>query len=182
MKPDRWEREEQEMTGGITMKRLMVVPLVLGALMLGVTPAAAGPPEEASGDWTYVVDLDGLTFREAGNSLFVYGTEHSTFTGTFEGTADDEFVLVCHQKGPESVMNFVKGTIMFTGTVGGHEGDLAMNFVGKQDSTTCNPSGAMWSGTWVISGGSGELADLNGHGTWTGPSFDLDYTGEIHFS
>jgi len=34
----------------------------------------------------------------------------------------------------------------------------------------------------VILGGTGELPDLHGHGTWTGPSFDLDYAGEIHVS
>lgn len=163
------------------MKRLTLVPLMLGALMLGVAPAAAGPPEEAGGEWTYVPDLAGLTFRTAGNTTFVEGTEASTFTGTFEGTSNDEFVVVCHQKGPDS-MNFVKGTIAFTGEVGGHVGDLTMKFIGKQDSTTCDPSGAIWFGTWVIIGGTGELADLHGHGTWTGPSFDLDYTGKIHFS
>jgi hypothetical protein len=163
------------------MKRLLLVPLVVCALVLGVTPAVAGPPEEAAGDWTYMPDLAGLTFREAGNNLFISGTEVSTFTGTFEGTSDDEFVVVCHRKGPESAMNFVKGTIDFTGEVDGRAGDLTMKFVGKQDSTTCDPSGAIWSGTWVILGGTGELADLHGHGEWTGPSFDLDYNGYIHF-
>jgi hypothetical protein len=165
----------------IPMKRRLLVPLVLCALVLGVTPAVAGPPEEAAGDWTYVVDPSGITFREAGNSLFISATEVSTFTGTFVGTSADEFVVVCHQKGPDSVMNFVKGTVEFTGEVAGRAGDLTMKFRGKQDSTTCNPSGAIWYGTWVILGGTGELADLHGNGEWSGPSFDLDYTGHIHF-
>ncbi|MGI9577878.1 MAG: DUF3224 domain-containing protein [Microthrixaceae bacterium] len=164
------------------MKRLLMVPLVMCALMLGVTTAAAGPPEEASGDWTYVPDLAGLTFRTAGNTTFVEGTEVSTFNGTFEGTSDDEFVVVCHQKGLESYMNFVKITIEFTGEVEGRAGELTMKATGKQDSTTCDPSGAIWSGKWVILGGTDELADLHGNGTWSGPSFDLDYTGKIHFN
>ena len=163
------------------MKRLLLIPLVLCALMLGVTTALAGPPEQASGDWTYVPDLDGLTFRTAGNTTFVHGTEVSTFTGTFVGTSDDEFVVVCHQKGPESFKNFGKITINFTGEVDGRVGGLTMKITGKQDSTTCDPSGAIWSGKWVIVGGTGELTDLHGNGTWTGPSFDLDYTGKIHF-
>lgn len=163
------------------MKRLLLVPLVLCALILGVAPAMAGPPEEAAGDWTYMPDLGGLTFRTAGTNTFVYGTEVSTFTGTFAGTSNDEFVVVCHQKGPESFMNFVKGTIEFTGEVDGRAGDLTMKVTGKQDSTTCDPSGAIWSGKWVIVGGTDELAELHGNGAWTGPSFDLDYTGQIHF-
>jgi hypothetical protein len=164
------------------MKRLLLIPLVLCALMLGVTPAAAGPPEGASGKWTYEVDLGGLTFRTAGNNTFAHGTEVSTFTGTLVGTSDDDFVVVCHQKGPESFMNFVKITIDFTGEVDGRVGGLTMKATGKQDSTTCDPSGAIWFGKWVIVGGTGELADLHGNGAWTGPSFDLDYTGKIHFN
>lgn len=166
----------------LSLKRPMLVPLVLGALMLGATPAAAGPPEEASGGWTYYVpDPAAITFRTAGNATFILGTEVSTFTGTFEGTSSDEFVVICHQKGSESVTNFVKGTIAFTGTVDGQAGELTMKFVGKQASTTCDPSGAIWSGTWVIIGGSGDLNGLHGRGTWTGPSSDLDYRGQIHF-
>jgi len=154
----------------------------LCVFMLGITAAVAGPPEEASGDWTYTVDLSGLTFRTVGNTTFVHGVQVSTFTGTFVGTSYDEFVVVCHQKGPESFMNFVKATNEFTGEVDGRVGGFTMKGTGKQHSTTCDPSGAIWSGKWVILGGTGELADLHGHGAWTGPSFDLDYTGTIHFN
>ena len=165
------------------MKRILLVPLVLCALVFGATSAVAGPPEEASGEWTYVPDLAGLTFRTAGNTTFVQGTEVSTFTGTLNGTAEDEFVVVCHQTGPESFMNFVKITIAFTGSVDGSEfGEMTMKATGKQDSTTCDPSGAIWSGKWVILGGSGGLADVHGNGDWTGPSFNLEYTGKFHFS
>lgn len=165
------------------MKRLLLIPLMLCGLVLGIAPLAlAAPPSEASGDWKYVPDLSGLTARTAGNNTFVSGTEISTFTGAFEGTSDDEFVVVCHQKGPESFMNWVKITIDFTGVVDGRAGDMTMKATGKQDSTTCDPSGAIWSGTWVIIGGTGALSDLHGVGTWSGPSFDLDYSGQIHFT
>ena len=163
------------------MKRLLLIVLVLCTLVLGGVPAVAESPVEASGEWTYVPDLGGLTFREAGNTTFVYGTEVSTFTGTFMGTSDDEFVVVCHEKGPESFMNYVKITLEFTGEVDGRVGDLTIQALGKQDSTTCDPSEALWFGNWVIIGGTGELSDLHGTGTWTGPSFDLDYAGKIHF-
>ncbi len=128
-----------------------------------------------------MVDLDGLTFRTAGNTTFIHSTSNSTFTGSFAGTSSDEFVVVCHQKGPESVTNFGKLTINFTGEVDGRVGGMTMKATGKQDSTTCDPSGAIWYGKWVILGGTGELAQLHGNGEWTGPSFNLDYTGIIHF-
>lgn len=79
-------------------------------------------------------------------------------------------------------MNYVKLTIEFTGEVNGSEGSLTMKALGKQDSDTCEPSDATWFGTGVIIGGTGELAGLHGNGTWTGPSFDLDYAGRIHSS
>ena len=165
------------------MRRLIILAMAVGLLMtVSVGMATAKPAEKASGDWTYVPDLGGLTSRTAGNTTFVYGTEVSTFTGTFEGTSTDDFVVVCHQKAPDSFMNFVKITIDFTGEVDGRVGGLTMKATGKQDSTTCDPSGAIWSGKWVIVGGTGDLVDLHGHGTWTGPSFDLDYTGKIHFN
>lgn len=163
------------------MKRLLLILLVLCALVLGVMPAMAGSTEEVSGEWTYVPDLDGLTFRTVGNTTFVHGTEVSMFTGTFAGTSSDEFLVVCHQKGPESFRNFAKITIEFTGEVDGRVGSLTIKARGRQSSTTCDPSDAIWYGTWVIVGGTGELTGLRGHGRWTGPSFDLDYTGRIHF-
>jgi hypothetical protein len=163
------------------MKRLLLIPLVCCALMLAITPAAASPSEEASGEWTYEVDLASLTVRTAGNTTFIYGTSNSKFTGSFAGTSSDEFVVVCHEKGPESVMNFGKLTINFTGEVDGRVGSMTIKARGKQESTTCDPSGAIWYGEWVIVGGTGGLVDLHGNGEWTGPSFDLDYSGKIHF-
>jgi hypothetical protein len=165
----------------IVLKRLLLIPLLLSMVVLGAAPAVASPPQEAAGEWTYVPDLAGLTFRPAGNATFIHGSEDSTFTGTFEGTSYDEFVVRCIQKGPETVLNTGKLMIEFTGEVDGRVGGLTIMALGKQDSTTCGPSGAIWYGTWVILGGSGELANLHGHGTWTGPSLALDYAGEIHF-
>jgi len=165
------------------MKRLLLIPIVLCALILGVTPAGAEPPEEASGEWAYAPDLGGITSRTAGNTTFLYGTEVSTFTGTIVGTSNDDWVVVCHQKGPESVMTSIRLTVEFTGEVAGRVGSFTMKASGKQDSTVCAPVGATWYGKWVIIGGTGELADLHGNGEWTGPDniFKWGYTGKIHF-
>ncbi len=161
------------------MKRLLTIPLVTCALLVGAAPAMAGPPSDAEGEWTYF--LTGLELREAGNTTFAYGTERSFFDGTFDGEADDTFVVVCHAMRTGMFQTSVNGTIDFTGNVEGQEGTMTMRFVGKQTSTVCGPSDAVWTGTWTVVNGEGDLADLHGHGTWTGPSFDLDYAGRIHF-
>jgi hypothetical protein len=154
--------------------------MVLCALALGATPAAATPPEGAAGDWTYTVNPDELAFRTAGTNTFISGPQYSTLTGTFDGTSVDQFVVVCHQKAPDLVESFVTLATEFTGEVNGLVGTMTMKSVGKETSTTCNPSPAVWHGTWVSIGGTGGLADLHGHGQWWGPSFDVDYSGQIH--
>ncbi|SEI96924.1 hypothetical protein [Demequina mangrovi] len=161
------------------MKKLLALPLVAAALIVAAPPAMAGPPSDAEGEWTYGVT--GIDFRYAGNTTFAYGTEHSYFTGTFDGESDDEFVVICHEMRTGMFNNWVRGTIDFTGSVEGRDGTMTMKFVGKQTSTTCDPSDAIWNGTWTVVGDEGDLADLHGQGTWTGPSFDLDYAGRIHF-
>jgi len=132
----------------------------------------ASPPEPASGSWTYVVTSIEDTKYADGNT-FRYGEEIGTWTGTFTGTSFDYFEVVIHPKG------FVtcQGRIAFTGDVNGASGTLEIIFIGKKDLAV-----NLWSGKWVILGGTGDLAGLQGRGTWEGPSFDLDYEGWIHFN
>jgi len=163
------------------MKRLLLIPLALFALMLSVTPAGAEQPEDAAGEWAYAPEVTGV--RTAGNTTFIYGTEVGTFTGTFEGTSNDEWVVVCHQKGPESFMTSIRITVEFIGKVDGRDGGFTMKASAKQESTACGPTGAIWYGKWVIISGTGDLADLHGNGEFGGPDnlFKLGYTGKIHF-
>ena len=141
---------------------LMSVPAVL---------IHATPRKVASGTWTYVVTSIEVT-KTANGNIFKYGEEIGTWTGTFEGTSFDYFEVIVHPKG------FVtcQGRIAFDGTVNGESGTMDILFVGKKDLVT-----GLWSGKWVILGGTGGLANLQGRGMWDGPSFDLDYSGWIHF-
>ena len=134
----------------------------------------ASPPEPASGSWTYVVTSIEDTKYADGNT-FRYGEEIGTWTGTFTGTSLDYFEVVIHPKG------FVtcQGRIAFTGDVNSASGTLEIIFIGKK--YPASPEG-LWSGKWVILGGTGDLAGLQGRGTWEGPSFYLDYEGWIHFN
>lgn len=156
------------------MKYRRLIALMALVFTLVLAPAVlsyAMPPEPASGTWTYVLTHLEVT-KEAGDNIFRYGEEIGTWHGTFEGTSEDYFELVVHPKG------FVtcQGRIDFEGSVNGRSGTMVILFVGKKNLET-----GLWSGKWVILNGAGDLVNLRGHGTWDGPSFSLEYAGQIHF-
>jgi len=155
-------------------KKLSALIICIVALlpMLLIPAAYATPSEPASGTWAYTVTHIEDT-KVAGGNTFRYGEEIGTWTGTFVGTSFDYFELVVHPSG------FVtcQGQINFEGTVNGDKsGTMVILFVGKK-----NLEINLWSGKWVILSGTGDLANLRGKGTWEGPSFNLDYSGQIHF-
>ncbi len=160
------------------MKRLLGIPMMVGALLMGTVPASAGPPNTASGDWDYVpTSID--VVPGPGQTTFIYGEDTGTWLGTFVGTSTEEFVIVNHAK---AGFNFYSGVIEFTGSVDGQQGTLTIKTNGKQDPGTVQPGPGLWFGRWVIVGGTGGLANLHGQGTFTGPSLSLDYVGRYHFS
>ena len=63
--------------------------------------------------------------------------------------------------------------------VGGKSGGLEMYVIGDRPDKKTD-----WEGTWVITDGTGELADLKGEGDWWGPGYQ-DYPeecGVIYYS
>jgi len=154
-------------------KKFSALLVCLVSLLPILIPAiCATPSEPASGTWEYTVTLLEDT-KVAGGNLFRYGEEIGTWTGTFVGESFDYFELVVHPSG------FVtcQGQINFEGSVnGGKSGTMVILFIGKK-----NLEIGLWSGKWVILSGTGDLANLRGKGTWEGPSFNLDYSGQIHF-
>lgn len=164
------------------MSKKLSAVLVYSAILLStlLIPAVlATPPESVSGDWFYTPSMIVVT-KEAGGNTFKYGEEDGIWAGDFEGTSTDSFEVIKHSS------SFVtcKGEINFIGTVNGDKsGTMVILFVGKKDLGTM-----LWSGKWVIIGGTEDLACLNGHGTWGGPGWtggpspgELTYDGEIHF-
>lgn len=160
------------------MKRLLSIPLMVCALTLMAAPASAVPPAQASGDWDYVPTAIEVV-PGPGQTTFTYGEDDGTWTGTFAGTSTEEFVVVNHAK---KGFNFYKGVIEFTGSVDGRFGTMTIRTNGKQDPGTVEPGPGLWSGRWVIVGGTGDLVNLHGQGTFSGPSLFLDYEGQYHFS
>lgn len=147
------------------------------ALAVSAIPAGAEPPTPASGDWTYV-PFDVEIVKVAGQNTFIEGKDTGTWTGTFTGTSTEEFILVNHAK---AGFNYYSGVIEFTGTVQGQSGTMVIRTNGKQDPGTVVPGPGLWEGSWVIVSGTGDLVNVHGQGTFTGPSLDLDYSGQIHF-
>ncbi len=160
---------------------LTVIMVLCLMLIFGCsTPTAID--ERAEGVWTYlptgqpIVDV-------VGPYTFMTISDASDLTGTFIGSADDFGEVVIHSSGPM----YYKGIVPFeSATVNGKTGGLVLSVYG----TKPNPSAdAKWNGKWVIESGTGELAGLNGQGTWEGPGWQGDpevpgvvnYSGSIRF-
>ena len=148
---------------------MMCIVAILSTL--SISSAHATPPTTASGDWTYIVTHEEIT-READGNTFIYGEDVGTWTGTFDGTSDETFIVVVHRSG----FMYYKGLLDFTGTVDGKSGTLVIRTVGKYD-----PGTEEWSGQWVIISGTDDLANLRGQGTFRGISYAVEYSGKVHF-
>ncbi len=154
------------------MRKMLWTPLIVcmvALLSLLFVPAHSTPPATAQGEWKYAPII--IKVREAGGNTFMYGEETATWTGTFDGTSYDYFVVIRH---PSGLATCPYGLIEFEGTVNGKEGTLVMKFVGTK-------AGPEWYGQWEIISGTGKLANLHGQGNWWGPPTDMDYSGQIHF-
>jgi hypothetical protein len=158
-------------------KKLFVLLAVIMALSMVSIPALAGPPEDAGGDWSYIVT--DAEVRVAGCNTFMTTYDEGVWTGTFEGVSTEVGVVVLHCSGKASF----NGTLSFVGEVNGESGTLDMSVVG----TCCDEQGH-WKGQWVILSGTEGLATLRGQGTWFGPGAGgpyqwgtVDYAGNYHF-
>ena len=154
---------------------LVMALLVVLALSISVQ---AGETIAAQGLWQYTPYIEGVRFADG--NMFVDTREDGVWTGTFVGDSTEDGKMVVHSSGFRSF----KATVSFSDvTVEGKSGTLEMRAVGKRLSPDQD-----WEGQWVITGGTGELAGLRGHGTWWGPGApapgvqgDIHYAGQIHF-
>ena len=71
-------------------------------------------------------------------------------------------------------LNIVERLTFQTVTVQGKSGSFVMDIIIEQNSVG-------GSGYWVISGSTGELANLHGHGTLSLNTFPYTYTGQVYF-
>ncbi len=160
--------------------------LLLAMVAIVSNPVSAGDDvaEEADGVWCYTPDFSQLTpvavsDDYVGPKVFFQTVENAEWTGTFSGDSLD-FGVVGSPSATAAPTTF-SGTVIFEsvdvkGTSGGLEFDV---FGGRADPLD------NWTGTWIITSGSGGLADLQGHGDWWGPGYSLDTPedcGVIYYS
>jgi len=163
-------------------KRLFVVLAVIVVLSTAAIPALAGPPEDASGLWCYVPQTMALE-KIVGGNQFITATDTGYWSGTFNGVSDDFCAAVIHSTG----YTWGRCTVSFASvTVDGKTGGLEMSVLLWLPQWG-DPQG-VWDGTWVITGGTGELNDLRGQGSMSGPGWqggpgcgEIDYMGNYHF-
>lgn len=162
-------------------KKLFVLLPLLMVLSVALVPAHAdSDDDEEDGVWCYTPDLTELTFFPigdyAGDKAFASTVETGDWTGTFTGVSKDYGTIVFHPSGPTLFI----GTVTFDSVeVDGASGGLEMDVVGDRHDPSSD-----WDGTWRITGGTGELEALQGHGDWWGPGWQGDPAacGVIYYS
>jgi hypothetical protein len=158
-------------------KLLTLIVLLLAGV---VSVAQASPPTAASGTSTQT-QVTSYEFRSAGPNLIFEQTTTGSLSGTLTGDFNDSYKVVLHPNGRFNA----QGTITCQCTVEGKSGVLELRLVDSGEIVS--PDTAIFAGTAVIMGGTGELSDLrgvfavdgivdipNGLATFT-------YSGQIHF-
>ena len=101
--------------------------------------------------------------------------EHK-WTGDIVGICDTDAMRHYHYSPDGSVWINVRAVDTFSeATVMGKTGGLTIRLNMVVDVTET------YTGTWVIIGGTGELANLHGQGTVSGPKTAVGYSGQVHF-
>ena len=163
-------------------KVLVIAVALMAVAMLAVPMSAvyATKPMPVSG--TFMVFPDGdLIIRQAGNShntIWILSGTTVMWTGDIEGIASYESRWVAHSHDdPEKFGINTRTLYTIEATVDEKCGTLYI------EAIALGPSGPH---KWVIIGGTGELANLHGQGTFrddttTPYPFDYLYSGQVHF-
>ena len=161
-------------------KKLLVLVVVVALLSIVSITALAGPPNSASGTWYYKGSQPPVIREANGNQIWKIW-DVGFWEGTFDGDSTDTGFVVLHSKGHWTYKGWV---VLDPVTVDGITGSLEMRVNGKRPYP-----GADWTGTWVITGGTGDLKDLRGQGKWWGAGWsgdpneygEIPYSGNYHF-
>jgi len=151
---------------------ILVSLFVVALLALPMSTVFAEKPIPVSG--TFSAGIIPVPVKFAGNNIIF---EHSgggswieSISGGISGTTFGEHRWVAHANGVTNVhveLTFSSVTVMGESK----SGTLSMLFLGKITGP------GIGEGTWRITGGTDELANLHGGGTWA-PG---QYEGQVHF-
>ena len=157
----------------ILLTVLSLTAIFLGAPCIGL--ALATPSTTVSGQITVVGSPTRIEAAGESGNLFMDIQGSGVFTGDIEGTFTAGAAWVFHKIGTPDmranahIVNYVSATVM------GKTGTLTFMLYANTGKMINN---------WVIYGGTGELANLHGQGTYYAvtPGGDtLAYEGQIHF-
>lgn len=165
------------------LKRLLLTPLAVGALVLSAPATHAGAPDDASGTLSYAVP-EVVAVKTVGQTTFIDATADGVITGTLTGELREEYTVTHHAK---ALFNTYRGVIEFEGSVTdgdgvAHAGTLRLITHGRQDPGQVFPTDVPWEARWVIVESGGGLEGVSGHGTGVLVGLDLVYTGRVHFA
>ena len=192
------------------MKNRALIVFTLGLLMISLAmlpmPAFATTPIDVSGTWRSANPPSGssisFSVKKAGaNAFFTLHSWAEYFEGDILGGAaniEQTIGITFHYSDPEFVKTLPTSTLVairtweptewnwhvdrtFTGTVLGIAGSFTMHLEAKGFGRL-GFADMVLEGTWVITGGTGGLANLHGQGTWhaLGPQLN-EYEGQVHF-
>jgi hypothetical protein len=130
----------------------------LAVLLIGAT-AYTQPPQPLSGGGTFEdILVTVVSTRQAGPNTISEQLLTVTATGTLDGAATSLIICVTDPTGK----GVCHATTTFAGSVDGHEGTLEI-----QDEFRVNGT-VVEAAYFTIVSGTGELATLHGHGSFTG--------------
>jgi len=169
-------------------RKILLMVLALTAVLVA-TPYVgvihAKPSIPVSGDITITgwTPLETLPKGDSDNVVMKVLLT-AEWTGNIEGTTTYEAFMMVHNfippmGGPDVESNIHEKITFETVTVLGKSGSLTL------EANLCShrPADSAWH--WTILGGTGELANLHGHGTWA-PENPGDlveyYEGQVHFA
>lgn len=143
------------------MIRTSVVCFALAAF---AGPALAQEQIPVSGSFDYTPEI--FAQVPASGSMFFDASEDEVWVGDIAGTAVSPFRMVVTPDGVWDAWLYTE----FAGTVlGEHEGTMVILARYQRPAPD-----AHWSGEWIILSGTGDLENVQGHGTSWGPGFNAD--------
>ena len=177
MSTESLENEDHKMKKKLFVLLTMIMVLSMVSISACTTTAE---DENAEGVWSYEPAGPPLE-NIVGPHTFLTISNAGDWIGTITGHADDFGEVAIHSSGPW----YYFGTVPFeSANVDDKTGGLVISVFGSRLN-----AGTDWEGTWEITSGTGDLAGLQGQGTWEGPGWqgdpevpgEVNYSGSIHF-
>jgi hypothetical protein len=165
------------------MRRVVALVAAL-VLVMSLVPAVAakqaGTTTPVSGTWTWV-NTGAVWTDLPDGSQQVVGEEAGSWTGSFQGTSHDEFVMTFQPPlwtsdalpwGPAEGSL----TASFDGLAGDKNGTMVMEMTIVEAANTW-----VMTGSWTIASGTGALKHVSGSGSWycSGMAASATYWGSI---